>query len=185
MADEQSTEQQPQQPNQEPPTTNVAVIQPPPATGDELGDGGKKALEAERDARKAADKRAKDFERELEKFRQASMSENEKAVAEAKASGRSEALTQVGKRLARAEFKAIAAGKGLDVSALLDDIDVSRYVGDDGEPDEKEITAAVERFAALKGDPQQPPAVSFDGGPRSSPSDADEYERFYPSTNRK
>lgn len=183
MADEQVTEET-APPNQEPPTTNVAVIQPP-ATGDELGDGGKKALDAERDARKAADKRAKDFERELEKFRQASMSENEKAVAEAKASGRVEALTEVGKRLARAEFKAIAAGKGLDVSALLDDIDVSRYVGDDGEPDEKAITAAVERFAALKGEPQQPPAVSFDGGPRSSPSDSDEYERYYPSTQRK
>lgn len=73
------------------PTTDPETT-PPPATPDtetpdtpDLGDGGKKAIEAERRARKAADKRAADLEARVKEFEDASKSEAEKAAARAEA----------------------------------------------------------------------------------------------------
>lgn len=49
-----------------------------------LGDAGKKALRAEREARKAAERRAQDAERERDDLRTATQSEQEKAINDAK-----------------------------------------------------------------------------------------------------
>jgi len=49
-----------------------------------LGDAGKKALKAERDARKEAERRAAAAEREAEELRTANQTEQEKAISEAK-----------------------------------------------------------------------------------------------------
>ena len=104
---------------------------------------------------------------ELEKVRKSSMSEAEKQVAEAEARGRAAAVTEFGKRLARTEFDALAGRRNPDVdtSAVLEFVDLARFVGDDGEPDSKAIAAAVERLVpAPAGGPP-----SFDGGPRTPP----------------
>lgn len=119
-----------------------------PATGeDALGDAGKKALDAMKAERNEATKRAKQLERELAQVRQASMTDAEKAVAEAEARGRSQAVADYGKRLVRSEFAAEAARRNpeFDTATVLDFLDLSRLVGDDGEPDTKAIRAAVER----------------------------------------
>lgn len=50
-----------------------------------LGEGGKKAIAAEREARKAAEDNAKALQAELDKIRQAQMSDLERAQAEAQA----------------------------------------------------------------------------------------------------
>lgn len=104
---------------------------------------------------------------ELEKVRQASMTETEKATAEAEARGRSAATADFGKRLATSQFDALASKRNpaFDTSEMLGLIDLSRFVGDDGEPDEKAITAAVEKLvpAAEGGVP------NFDGGTRTTP----------------
>jgi len=86
--------------------------------------------------------------RELEMARQATMTEAEKAVAEAEQRGRTAALTDFGKRLARTEFDAAAARRNPDVDTgkVLEYLDLSRFVTDDGEPDRKAISAAVERL---------------------------------------
>jgi hypothetical protein len=81
----------------------------PAGDDDNLGDPGKRALEAERAARKEAEKQAKAVQKELEQLRQAQMSESEKALAEAEARGKSAATTAFGQRLAAAEFVAEAA----------------------------------------------------------------------------
>lgn len=49
---------------------------------DELGDAGKKALEKERDARKAAEKRAKDIERELKALKAAKAKDEDAELGE-------------------------------------------------------------------------------------------------------
>lgn len=141
----------------------------PPTTDDQLGDGGKKALDAERDARKASDKRAKDLERELETFRKSSMTAAEVAVAEAKAAGRAEVSVEYGTRLARADFIAQAARRnpGFDAATILDDLNLARFVGDDGEPDIKAITGAVERLVPVS-DGQPAPIPSLDLGTRGA-----------------
>lgn len=159
--------------------TAAAAPDPNPA---ELGDPGKRALEAERTARKAAEKATKDLQRELDTQRTASLSDAERAVAEAKNSGRSEALAEVGQMVARAKFDAIAARRNptLDDNALdelLEFVDMKRFLADDGTADIAAITKAAERLIpeATSG-PAAPAAPNYDLGPRqvatTAPTDA-------------
>lgn len=107
------------------------------------GKGGKAAVLAElaeaRKARKAA-------ERELAKVQQASMTETERAVAEAEERGRAAERVALGQRLVRAEFRAQAAGKVSNLDELLDDLNLAKFIDEDGEPDAKAIAKAVARF---------------------------------------
>jgi hypothetical protein len=127
--------------------------QTPPA---ELGDSGKRALDEERRARRKAEK-------ELADLRKASMTENERAVAEAKTAAAAEANKAAAPRLIRAELRAAAAEAGVPKDALdgfLEYADLSRFAGDDGEPDSKQIAAAVKRLGGASG------RADFDGGAR-------------------
>lgn len=122
----------------------------------ELGDEGKKALDAERKARRDADKARKAAEAELEKLRADAMSDNEKAIAAAKAEGRTEALRETGAKLVEAEVRAATAGRGVDTDALLEGLDRSKFLGEDGDPDRDAIVAWVDRVA---------PTTNDDGAP--------------------
>ncbi len=66
---------------------------------------------------------------------------------------RAEIVGTFGQRLARQSFRAAAAQRNpeFDAVAVLDDINLARYVGDDGEPDEDAIRAAVERLVPQGG----------------------------------
>ncbi len=100
-----------------------------------------------------------------EKARLDSMGEAERKIEEAKAAGRTEAVSEFGKRLARTEFDAAAGRRNpdFDTASALEWVDLGRFVGDDGEPDAKAIKAAVERLVPES--PNGPP--SFDGGART------------------
>jgi hypothetical protein len=126
-------------------------------TTDDLGDAGRRALNEERRARKAA-------ERELANLRKASMSDQERAAAEARAAGAAEASRAAAPRLVRSELRAAAAEAGLSRDALagfLEYADLGRFVGDDGEVDDKAITAAIKKLGGGK-------PADFDGGARAS-----------------
>jgi hypothetical protein len=93
---------------------------------------------------------------ELKKIREASQTESEKAVAEAEERGKAAGRTEGASRLVKAEFRAAAAGR-VDKQALdgfLEYVDPMKFVGDDGEPDEKAIEAAIAKLA-----PKTEPAV--------------------------
>lgn len=145
-------------------TATGADQEPTPAAepSDDLGDAGRRALAEERRARKVA-------ERELANLRKAAMSDQERAVAEAKAAGLAEAARTAAPRLVRAEFRAAAAGQ-VDKQALdayLEDVDLTKFVTDDGEPDLKAIEARIKRLGGGR-------PADFDGGARTSapgPSD--------------
>lgn len=110
---------------------------------------------------------AKTATSELEKVRQSSMTETEKAAAEAEARGRAAATTEFGQRLATSQFDALASKRNptFDTSAFLEIVDLKKFVGEDGEPDEKAIAAAVEKHV-----PQAEAGVpNFDGGTRTTP----------------
>lgn len=117
-----------------------------------------------------AAKRVEALQAELEQFRQASMSDHEKALAkaaqEAEARGRAEALGAVGQRLVRAEFRAQAAGAIPDLDGVLDDLNLAKFVGQDGEPDTKAIEAAVKRLTPPAPPPAEPPATTAAPAPR-------------------
>lgn len=154
---------------------------PDSGAGDEqLGDGGIKALEQERKARRDAERALKRHEAELEKLRTASLSEQERAVAEAKAAGRAEALKEANGKLVRAEAIAKASGKLRDpelAAALLGDLE--GYVDDNGDIDGERIAAdidelvtarpylGVDKAPAAKDDGDPPPAKgTVAGGPK-------------------
>lgn len=102
--------------------------------------------------------------KELERVRAAAMTEQEKAVAEAEARGKTAALAGSGERLARAELRAAAATAGVDKATLdgfLEYANLQRFVGDDGEPDTKAIAAAVQKLGGGK-------PADFDGGARTT-----------------
>ena len=81
---------------------------------------------------------------EYEKQRKAAMTEAERKEVEAEERGRTAAITEFGKRLATAEIRAAAADAGANIAGVFDYLDLSRFVGDDGEPDAKAIKAFVE-----------------------------------------
>lgn len=101
---------------------------------------------------------------ELEKQRQAAMTDAERAIEEAKTAARQEAVSTFGKRLATSEIRAAAADAGADLAGVFDFLDLGRFVTEDGEPDEKAIKSFVAGLP--KKDTGTP---SFDGGPRNSP----------------
>lgn len=96
--------------------------------------------------------------KELEQLRTAQMSDTEKAIAEAEKRGRDAALKELRADMARSKLQAQAAGKIADVEALLEVVDVSRFLKEDG-IDEEAIAATIERFAKVA--PAQPVPPKF------------------------
>lgn len=115
-------------------------------------------------ALKKANGEARTHRLEAEKLRNAQLSDNERAIADARAEARSEALLEAGTRMVDAEFRAAAAGRDFDVKALLDGLDRKRFLEDDGTPNTDRITKYVDKIAPPKGD-RVPPGR---GGPRST-----------------
>lgn len=109
---------------------------------------------------------AKNATAELEKQRAASMTEAERAVAEAEAKGRKAAASEFGTRLVQSEYVAAAARRNpnFDAAAVLEDINLARFLTETGEPDTDAITASVQRLIP-EGSAVAP---SFDGGVRGS-----------------
>jgi hypothetical protein len=112
--------------------------------------------------------------KELEALRQSAMSETEKAVAEAREAGIREGRTAGLERIVAAEVRAAAAGRGVDIDALLEGVNVARFVTEDGEPDTDAIGSWVERIApATTEDPRQSPLSQIDLGQGSQPAKTD------------
>lgn len=120
---------------------------------DKLGEGGKKALQAERDARSTAEARVKELEARLSrKSKDAGAKpgddgkdQGKELDAEALRKELREELTaDSNARLVRAEVKAAAAGQLADPSDAPRFIDLAKIkIGDDGEPDAKQIKKAI------------------------------------------
>lgn len=87
--------------------------------------------------------------KELEQLRLQSMSDQEKAVEQARTEARAEALATVGGRLVDASIRVAAAGRLPDetVAVLLQGLDRSKFLGEDGEPDEKSIATFMDGIA--------------------------------------
>jgi hypothetical protein len=111
---------------------------------EQLGEGGIKALETERKARKDAERTNKMLLAELEKVREGQLTESEKAIEQAKKEARQEALSEINSRIIATEIKAAAAGKLFDPADALTFIKVSDFeVDENGNVDSKEIEKAL------------------------------------------
>lgn len=142
-------------------TVSQPVIEPATAADDD------KDWKAEAEKWKALSRKnenaSHDALRELEKLRAERMSDTEKAIAEAEQRGAQTAAEKFQRKLAEASFKAAAVGKVADPDAILDLVDVSKFITPEGVDDES-IAAAVERFA--KAAPAQKKFGLPDGGPK-------------------
>ena len=129
----------------------------PPATG-ELGDAGKKALEAERREKRAAEKRAAELEARLKEIEDRDKTESARAIERAEAAEKAAAAAE-----SRALRLEVAAEKGLTPAQA------KRLVGESREELEADATELLETFkpAASDDDSKEPVAESLDLGIRS------------------
>lgn len=165
---------------QDPPTTD-APEDAAPATGeDALGDAGKQALDRMKAERAQAVKEAKELRRELESVRLSSLSDAEKAVELARAETRQETLRAVGGRLVDAEVRAASAGRlaAEQIEALLEGLDRSRFITDDGDVDRDALASWVGRFAPAPPSGPQRPRGDVDQGVRTTATKASTADLF-------
>lgn len=125
----------------------------------ELGEGGKKALETERAARKAAEKKVNEFQAQLDAINQANESAVEKAQREA-----NEARESATKATADALRFRVAAKHGIDE----DDADLF-LTGTDAETLERQAVRLVERTPTTTAGPR--PDLTQGGKGGGTPSD--------------
>lgn len=101
------------------------------------------------------EKEAKAAKAEADKLRKATLSDQEKALDDAKNLGRSEATSEFATKLAAAELK--AAGLSPDV---IEDFDLSKFITEEGDVDADKVAAAAKRHKAAT------TSGSADGGPQ-------------------
>jgi hypothetical protein len=119
-----------------------------------LGDAGKRALDRQTAARKAAEDRARTAEAELEELRSASKPAAERELDKARKAGRDEGLKAGHTLLRRAEAKAAAAhAKFRDPSDVIAQLGASLdevAVDENGEVDTDALNALVTALATAK-----------------------------------
>ncbi|HEY3557391.1 MAG TPA: hypothetical protein VGL05_08005, partial [Kribbella sp.] len=116
--------------------------------------------------------RLRQAEQELAQIREAQQSDTERAVSEAEKRGRAEAAKQYGEELVKAKFEAAAAGRVPNIAELVEDLNLSKFLGADGKPDAEAISAAVGRFAPAAPaapSPADPPPPQPDPGQGARP----------------
>ena len=123
---------------------------PTPSAEDQLGDPGKRALQAERDARAAAEREAKTAKEELAKLQNATKTEHERALDAARKEGHTEALKKAAPLVVRLAAEAEAATKLADPDAVAMLGDLNRFVGDDGSVDRKGLSSAIDELVKEK-----------------------------------
>lgn len=142
------------------PPAGAAPAEPPtpPATGDgALGDAGKRALEAERTARKSAEDRAKAAETERDELKAATQSDTEKAIADARKAGADETSTKLHGQIRYAKVEAALSAAGIKPSvmdlAVKADEFATLKVNDKGEVAIVEgLDEAIKEFKTKRGD---------------------------------
>jgi hypothetical protein len=143
--------------------TNEPETGPPPDQSEDL----QKQLEHWKSQAKKQELRAKDnvaAAKELERLKQQSMSDAERAAAEARTDERAKVTREFGTRLAEATLRTAAVGRPLQVDALVEGTDLARFVNDDGEPDAPAIEAWLDRVAPRPGPNGLPAGPPLDLG---------------------
>jgi len=116
----------------------------------DLGEAGRRAIRAEREARAKAERERDAAAAERDRLKEQTQTAEEKAITAAKKEGAQEATLAANRRIVKSEIRAASAGKVADpedVAALLGDLD--RFVVKD-EVDSKAITEAISELVKAK-----------------------------------
>lgn len=149
------------------PPPNPTPPSPPPAP-DPLGDAGKRALDAEREARRVAEKAARDAQTELDALKATQLSEQDKAIADAKAQGRNDAAPEIAKaRLdaVAARMEAALTGVVPDPEATVKLLDKAPFLKEDGSTDSDALKALRKHYEELG---IEPSAIDLGQGGRGN-----------------
>lgn len=92
-------------------------------------------------------KENRDAARERDRLKREGLPEQERAIEEAVAKALAEERSKSGGKLARQAFLAAAKGVISNAGEVADDVNLSRYVNDDGEVDEDGLADLVKRLA--------------------------------------
>ncbi len=164
-------EPNPAQPTDAPPTDPSTAPAADPPKDDRQAEIDRIVAErVAREKRKHADE-TKDLRAkaaEADRLRKERETETEKAIREAEERGRNAALAESRPRLVLAEIRAAAAGR-IDPSRLddlVDDIDLGRYVRDDGSVDVERVRRKVDAWSPPKQEPDKPDEPEKPSGPR-------------------
>ncbi|GAA0579282.1 hypothetical protein [Streptomyces crystallinus] len=127
-----------------PASANEPAANPTPSDSEHAPDPTALAAEVDkwRSMSRKNEKAFKDASKELETFRQAAMTEQERAIEAARSEARTAVLSEVGNQLVAAEMRAQAASTGATLPAP-DYLNLARFLGEDGQPDTKAINAFV------------------------------------------
>lgn len=87
---------------------------------------------------------------ELDVFKQSNLTESEKALADAKAEGRNAALAELMHERAQDKLEVAAATAGVDVSDLVEDLNMNRFISDNN-VDADAINSFVQKIAEKPG----------------------------------
>lgn len=108
-------------------------------------------------------------QQELERLRQESMTEQERAVEAARQQARSEVLAELGQARVGDAFRIAAAGREIDVDTLLEGVDLSKFLDEDGNPDTVKVGDWVERVAPVPEPSTTPKVPDLGQGARPTP----------------
>lgn len=118
------------------------------------------------------EKAAKQAQRELDRLKQSTQTDAERAVEAAKEEGRKEALAKATEKVVKSEIKAAATGKLANPGLALKLLDRDDFVDDDGEIDERALKRAIDDL--IKENPGlalRRGGGGFDGGARRTGDD--------------
>lgn len=108
-------------------------------------------------------------QQELERLRQESMTEQERAVETARIEARTAVLAELGEQRVGDAFRVAAAGRNLDIDTLLEGVNLQSFLDDDGNPDTVKVGDWVEKIAPLPEQPGTPSVPDLGQGARPTP----------------
>lgn len=153
-----------------PGSTTAAAADPAKGDEDALGEPGKRALQVEREAVKAAKAERDAAMKELADLKLATASESEKAIAQAKTEGKTEVIARLHATVRRAAVREALVTAGAIPSLVADlskaDEFAALKVNDDDEIDSEELAKAVKAHKTRVKDAYAAPgdSGSADGG---------------------
>lgn len=119
-------------------------------------------LKGRLEASRKWEQRAKKADEDAEAARQAALSDQERAVEDARKAGRAEAASELGQRIAAAELRAALTGLVPDPALIVEDVNLAKFVTDDGEVDPDAVAAFRAKYEGQRPSFQG----SADGGPQ-------------------
>jgi len=170
-------------------TTDTAPAPPPPATDStDTGDADDTSTVAEiaavaaelgitpgqlkgrLEASKKWEQRAKKADEDADAARRAAMSDQERAVEEARNAGKAAAASEFGQRVAAAELRAALTGLVPDPTAIVEDLNLAKFVNEDGTVNTDEVARVRSTYEGVKPTFQGSADAGAQGGTVTEPT---------------